>query len=263
METDYNLHKSNSTYFADLDVARTHLLSCLLRRGMHRARFGPPDQSLPAAGTPAVAGAFSIHLGGVACNFRAAIAPFQRYEIWTRVLAWDEKWLYVVSHIVRHGAVRPASYTLQPRKNRARPSAVAPTSAEIPSGPAGQPKSDRIHSAILATSIAKYVFKKGRRTIPPETALHRSDLLPSRPNIPEPSASSATSAMEVSGDGLPSCATNEAEDLGMGATVDLPWVWDRIEAERRRGLSLAANLSALDGLNHEFTEERTPALAEY
>src|ERR1700743_1360053 len=33
-ETDYNLHKSNSTYFADLDVARTHLVAALLRRGI-------------------------------------------------------------------------------------------------------------------------------------------------------------------------------------------------------------------------------------
>jgi hypothetical protein len=33
-EMDYNFHKSNSTYFTDLDIARTHLATAILRKGI-------------------------------------------------------------------------------------------------------------------------------------------------------------------------------------------------------------------------------------
>ena len=31
---DYNFHKSNGTYFTDLDIARTHLVTAILRKGI-------------------------------------------------------------------------------------------------------------------------------------------------------------------------------------------------------------------------------------
>jgi hypothetical protein len=34
LEIDYYMHKSNSTYYSDLDVSRTHLLLALLQQGL-------------------------------------------------------------------------------------------------------------------------------------------------------------------------------------------------------------------------------------
>jgi hypothetical protein len=42
-DTDWNLHKSNSTYFADLDVARSHLMSCIIRTGLARLNRGDEE----------------------------------------------------------------------------------------------------------------------------------------------------------------------------------------------------------------------------
>ena len=45
---DYNLHKSNSTYFADLDVARAHAVGAVIRTGLARLNSGDED-GLPKA----------------------------------------------------------------------------------------------------------------------------------------------------------------------------------------------------------------------
>ena len=57
-----------------------------------------------------------IALGAVTCHFKREIQPYERFEIWTRVLSWDRKWIYLLSHIVREGAVRPDDWALQPGK---------------------------------------------------------------------------------------------------------------------------------------------------
>ncbi|KAG5361118.1 hypothetical protein CJU90_2492 [Yarrowia sp. C11] len=84
LECDINIHKSNSTYFSDLDIARTDLVVWLLNkffRDTHKAN-----------------GRWAyVPVGSVYCNFKKEIKPLQKYTIVSRVLGWDQKWLLVES----------------------------------------------------------------------------------------------------------------------------------------------------------------------
>src|ERR1700712_999967 len=112
LEVDYNIHKSNSTYFADLDISRSHLASHLFARAVHTLNkndevklvMDPSNPDRPAKGK------FGVSLGAVQCSFKRELKPYQRYEMWTRVLSWDKKWLYLVTHFVEKGAVKPRSW---------------------------------------------------------------------------------------------------------------------------------------------------------
>jgi hypothetical protein len=80
------LHKSNSTYFSDLDISRSRLLLSLFRTALSRLTHDYVNAPC------------TIALRGVACNFRKAIPPLVRYRMVSRVLCWDRKWLYVATH---------------------------------------------------------------------------------------------------------------------------------------------------------------------
>ena len=150
LECDYNLHKSNSTYFTDMDMSRGNF--CLVL-------FGKPFNPIPGPTH------FTMILGGTTCTWHREIKPYQPYELWTRVISWDEKWLYVVTHFVRAGAFRPDEFVMQPwRRGRKQPR-PAKDEAEMA-------------KAVFASSVARYVFKNNRKTIPPEQALGRAGLLP-------------------------------------------------------------------------------------
>ncbi|KAB8338795.1 hypothetical protein FH972_021740 [Carpinus fangiana] len=238
-ECDYNGHKSNSTYFSDLDMARTQLVAVLLRKGIrnagqHHRRDGrrvdgydEKNHPLNGADEQPVKGAFMIALGAVSCHFKREIKPYERFEIWTRVLAWDRKWVYVISHMVKAGAVKPDGFDLQPWNSK-RPRAAS--GAEQVNGAATAAEVEQKaewKKAIFATSISKYVVKKGRLTIAPEVVLQNSDLLPPKPGTPE------------------------AEDSKLPAN----WTWEAVEAEKERGLRIAEHFDALDaqgGLHDEF-----------
>lgn len=133
LECDYNGHKSNSTYFSDLDVNRTQLLARLFRPVLSASHY---DRSRRARH-------LHIALGSTGIVFRRQIRPLQKYAIWSRVLAWDEKWVYVVSYFV--GSLFQT----------------------VPG-----------EEDILASGIARYVFKDGRKTVPPRVALMDCALLP-------------------------------------------------------------------------------------
>jgi hypothetical protein len=96
LEIDYNLHKSNSTYFSDLDVARARLLLSLFRTGLNRL-------TQEQRGAPC-----NIALGGAVCNFHKAIPPLGRYRMVSRVLCWDRKWLYVATQFRSVGGDKKA-----------------------------------------------------------------------------------------------------------------------------------------------------------
>ena len=64
-DCDYNLHKSNSTYFADLDVARAHYVGSVIRTGLQRLNAGD-EEGLPAE-VRAVKGKYYVALGAIGC----------------------------------------------------------------------------------------------------------------------------------------------------------------------------------------------------
>jgi hypothetical protein len=320
-ETDYNLHKSNSTYFTDLDVARTHLVSAMLRRGIRGVGTRPGEEAtswnistainsrsdkpnkispLGASGVESLEsksarlpklgremteeefvlaakrpGNLMIALGSVACFFHKEIAPYQKYEIWTRLLTWDRKWLYLVSYFVPPGTVMPDEFMLQPgkrsqKKQRAR---------------AGESVADmhkRLRGKIYATSIATYVVKKGRLTIPPEVVLQRSSLLPEKPaNAPSlfytlPYSSTPTTPVGGSLVIIPSVGTTTPTSVGSESTAvdelyfpdafvkgDEDWTWEVVEKERQRGLQFAKVFDSLNALRDDFDVEQKSVLGTY
>ncbi|KAI1434318.1 capsule polysaccharide biosynthesis protein [Xylaria sp. CBS 124048] len=223
LEVDYNFHKSNSTYFADLDVSRTHLVGHLLARGCQalgnnaktKLVMDPADASRPAKGN------FGIMLGGVQCSFKREIKPYQGYEMWSRVLSWDRKWLYIVTHYVEKGAVKES-------KNHS------------PEG--GWEKK------IFASAVSKYVFKVGRLTVHPAVVIEASGMLPERPGG------------WIKDDGKEVVMNGHAESDAAEPAV---WDWKRAEAERRKGLEYAEHFAALDGLLGQFSAGENGALATF
>lgn len=121
LECDLNMHKNNSTYFSDMDIARTDLLT---------AHF-----KLFFLGYKQEHGVWPyVPLGSVMTIFRAEIKPLQAYSITSRVLGWDDKWLFVISKF------------------------------EIPTTAKDGTKGKKL----AAIGLSKYVFKLRRKTIPPE-----------------------------------------------------------------------------------------------
>ena len=153
-------------------------------------------------------------------------------------------------------------YSLQPWKN-------------VKEGPSNLSKdrTDKPRPTIYACSIAKYVFKRGRLTIPPETVLEHTALLPARPKDQErlSSTSSALGDHFFSQKGLRSNTQKENRpdsEAILEATMDEnvhsnSWDWERVEAERSRGMEVAASMAALDRLDQEFTGETQSALGHF
>lgn len=250
-DTDYNLHKSNSTYFADLDVARAHYVGAIIRTGLARLNAGD-QEGLPKSNIEAK-GKYVVALGAVSCFFQRQIEPFQSFEIYTRILSWDRKWLYIVSHIVKKGAIKPDSYVLQPWKNK-----------KDRTGAQKKEEQD-LTKHIFASSLARYVFKKGRLTINPEVVLERSKLLPPRPDgvgyPPRAEGASSTSATPFTPatpviNGHANNAANgdelDSKLAGVKSVQDDDWTWDHMEAERLRGLKYSNHFDALNGLHNEL-----------
>jgi hypothetical protein len=259
LECDYNFHKSNSTYFTDLDVSRSHLVTALLRQSVRDLVLNPrlivgPD------GKPSK-GSWAVMLGAVQCSFKREIKPYEGYEMWTRLLCWDRKWIYTVTHFVAKGAVKPDGVTLD--------DGSAQSKFWWPKGRKGSGKKDMFSDengavitsgipskAIFATSIAKYVAKIGRLTIHPEVMLGMSGLLPPRPG--------GWATMSGEADPVVGVATVNPPELETSANEPTEeWDWKRVEAENKRGLEYAEHFAKLDDLAEEFTGKGRPALGVF
>lgn len=86
-DLDTNLHMNNGRYLTLLDLGR---LDLLLRIG--------------AAG-PALRRKWYPVLAAVQLRFRRPLNLFQRFEIRTRMVTWDHKWVYLEQRILRKGKV--------------------------------------------------------------------------------------------------------------------------------------------------------------
>jgi hypothetical protein len=203
-------------------------------------------------GTAAITGAkrpiFGLALGAVSCSFKRELKPYESYELWSRILSWDEKWIYIVTHFVRKGAVLPRKYTLYPQQNSGDEDMKRRDSTSSVDSMDG-------NEAVVATALSKCVFKQGRRTISPALMLRESGLLPTKSlddalpreveQVPIPSCSSSDSGIDVADD-------EEETEL------------DRIEKERQRGMRVAFTLASQsqNALEMEFTAD-SEALGRY
>ena len=281
MECDINGHKSNSTYFSDLDISRAHLLFCLMAEGIRREDERVRDDHATSEATKTLP-KMAIHLGGVSCIFRSEIKPYQNFETWSRLLSWDRKWMYFVSHLVKKDAVTPKAYLLQPdgpprrwwfAPGRRRRTVVSGKRKDVTStAPAQGPPT----SAIYASSISRYVAKRGRITIEAEQILKSCGLLPPKPTSTDEDASAS---MPTPDDERADADDDHDIDALLHASLEAEprksagddhkdddsdvWNWSRVEAERQRGLRLASLLTGLEGLHDTFTGDQEPALGEY
>ncbi|KAK9333720.1 hypothetical protein V1520DRAFT_331547 [Lipomyces starkeyi] len=99
MECDLNGHKSNSTYFSDLDIARTDLMVDVFKNML--------------LSTKKESGIWPyIPLGAVVSIFRREIKPFVKYNIKSKIIGWDEKWLFVVSRFELAGSTNTCAISL-------------------------------------------------------------------------------------------------------------------------------------------------------
>jgi Thioesterase-like superfamily len=128
LETDYNLHKSNSTYLSDIDISRTKLVTRLFSPGFRKLNIQLQDEGY--------AGRMIVALGGVHMSFRQEIAIYERVRIRSRVLTWDGKWLVIVSCFLREGeilcAVGLSRYVLKKGRFTVRPERVLRAAGWLP-----------------------------------------------------------------------------------------------------------------------------------
>jgi hypothetical protein len=141
LECDINLHKSNSTFFTDLDISRAGLLSSLFSHALRNV--GPASSGGRRTGA-------NLILGGTQAVFYREIKPYQTYEVHSQILAWDAKWTFVVSYFLRTGA-------------RLEPEDVGGSQRLL--------KDEKARKQLYAVAVSKYVAKAGRATLPPAELL--------------------------------------------------------------------------------------------
>lgn len=84
LDLDLNRHVTNGRYFTLADVGR---MDYVLRSGAFRV-------ALKHRAVPIV--------GDVTGKFRRELKLFERFEIHTRLLGWDEKWMFVEHRFVKN-----------------------------------------------------------------------------------------------------------------------------------------------------------------
>lgn len=226
-------------------------MCCLLQPGISKLHNNTREKLvLNPAGEP-VPELWNIMLGSVQCSFKREIGMYQGFEMWSRLLCWDRKWIYVVTHFVKKGTVRPPSYILTDG------SWLEGKGPGI-QGDGNAAAEDVEEKNIFASAISKYVVKLGRLTVHPEVLLGASGMLPERPG------GWAVGTVK-SGESTPATLDVGSED-GTTTTSEEStneWDWKRIVAQNEKGLKYAEHLSALDGLHNEFSGSRQPALGRY
>lgn len=225
---------------------------------------------------------FGVALGAISCNFKRELKPYEPYEMWTRVLTWDEKWIYILTHFVKKGAVKPKTFTLYPEQNaqefRRKKSAKDTKEHE-------SVKAMEANPAVVATALSKCVFKAGRRTISPYMMMKKSGLLPvesiddavytsaeyyrrSSSFSSDSGASTRRTSVEVDPFTRRSSAStdsgivlNSADYTGKNEMTEM----EKIERERQRGMRAAAFLSSNNqsALDLEFSGENGAALGKH
>ena len=274
MEIDHNIHKSNSTYFSDLDESRTALMVHMLSS----TKFSPAE--LDKAGFK---GPFAIILGSVHASFLKEIKPYERYDVRSRILGWDQKWVLIGSVFVRP---KNGKDRIREAKDRARRAELeGKTEADAK---AGQDDNDQ-GEVLLATCLSKYVVKKGRYTVSPERCWMSAGWMPEKPadHATPPAAVDSSSNLtpdpeQVNGEvkiteadlrrRAQETAAKASEKLRALQTSDKKdklskadeacrqaasnWSWDDIEVERVRGMKIAESWMGLDrSLKQQWEED--------
>lgn len=81
-DLDFNGHMNNGRYLSLMDLGRLHLVMRMgLLRMVMRQKLAPT-------------------LAAVQMRYRMQLLPFQPFDLQTRILCWDEKWIYMEQRFV-------------------------------------------------------------------------------------------------------------------------------------------------------------------
>ena len=278
LEIDHNIHKSNSCYFSDLDESRTALVIRLLSS----TRFSPKE--LESEGFK---GPFSVVLGSVHTSFLKEIKAYERYQVRSRILGWDKKWILIGSVFVR---AENESDRRRSKKDRERRAKLAGKRVEELAE-----EEQRVHKGretLLAVCLSKYVVKKGRFTVPPERCWRSAGWLPDRPpdnGSPQQSGVDSSASPTPDNEGVDGevkiteldlkrraqeTAAKAAEKLNVNVKSlkvqehikrvnaecwkeASKWSWDDIEAQREQGMKVAESWLGLDKSLKDLWEEES------
>lgn len=105
-DLDANGHVNNGRYYSLADIGR---MDFVLRTGAARVAF--KRRAAPI-------------VGDNMAKFRKDLKPFERYEQHTRLLGWDDKWVFVEHRFVRGGRV--AGLVLMRGLFKAKEGAITP-----------------------------------------------------------------------------------------------------------------------------------------
>ena len=109
-DCDVNLHMNNGRYLAFMDLGRLHLVAQIGLLGIIlRRRWGAA-------------------LGAAEINFIRPLAPFQKFELATRLVTWDEKYAYMEQRFESRGVLCAHAFVkglFLDRNGRVEPPAVA------------------------------------------------------------------------------------------------------------------------------------------
>ena len=83
-DCDLNIHLNAGRFVSFMDIARVELIA--------RMRLLRPV--LKRGWRPVV--------GGLVIRYRRSVLPFERFRITSRVLGWDDKWIYIEHILDRH-----------------------------------------------------------------------------------------------------------------------------------------------------------------
>lgn len=214
-------------------------------------------------GTGVITGAWNpvlgLPVGGVSCTFKKELKPYEAYELWTRVLSWDEKWVYIVTHFVQAGVLEPSKYSLYPQQNK---------SANMKGNEEAIYDDIQENDAVVATALSRCVFKQGRQTIAPTVMLQLSGLLPKSYEEEVESTNSGTTSPSNTPRGRMSWrrsptssqsspSSDSGIDMELSDDTDGDYGLGQIERERCRGLQIASTLTppAQNALEKEFTSD--------
>jgi len=91
-DLDLNVHMNSGRYLSMMDIGRVEILG---RTRLLRKTFGRGWRPIAAAAT---------------IRYRRSLLPFQRFTVRTRVVCWDEKWLYFRHAIEARGELCAVAY---------------------------------------------------------------------------------------------------------------------------------------------------------
>ena len=84
-DLDLNLHMNNGRFLSLMDLGRFDLT---FRTGLGRAMLRNRWKPL---------------VGGITMRYRRSLEPFDRYELHTRLLGWDAKWVFLEQRFLKRG----------------------------------------------------------------------------------------------------------------------------------------------------------------